>query len=48
MKIFTMPLGAYEANCYIVVNENTKQAVVIDPGAEPDKLKNFLAKNNLL
>lgn len=47
MKIFTMPLGAYEANCYIVVNENTKQAVVIDPGAEPDKLKNFLAKNNL-
>lgn len=47
MNIFAMPLGAYEANCYIVVNKSTNQAVVIDPGAEPEKIKEFIASNKL-
>lgn len=47
MKIFVMPVGAYEANCYIVVNEATHQAVIIDPGAEPEKITTFINSKNL-
>lgn len=32
MKITTIPLGSYQTNCYILVDEATKKAVVIDPG----------------
>ena len=29
-------------NCYIVVDEDTKEAIVIDPGAESDKIISML------
>ena len=29
-------------NCYIIVDEKTKEAMVIDPGAEGDKIINML------
>ncbi|OFI05242.1 putative metallo-hydrolase [Clostridium acetireducens DSM 10703] len=32
MEIKVLPVGAYEANCYILLDENTKEAAVIDPG----------------
>lgn len=38
MKLLGLPLGELQTNCYILVCEKTNQAVVIDPGAEPDKL----------
>lgn len=47
MKIFTITVGAYEENCYIVVNESNKQAVVVDPGAEPEKIQAFIKDNAL-
>lgn len=34
MKIAVMQLGSYGTNCYIVWDENTKNAAVIDPGDE--------------
>lgn len=37
MKITILPLGSYQTNCYILTNDN-KNAIVIDPGSEPDKL----------
>lgn len=40
MKIDTLPVGALETNCYIVGGENG--AVVIDPGAEAEKILDFL------
>ena len=36
MNQITMPLGAYQTNCYILWAENSEKCVVIDPGYEPD------------
>lgn len=38
MQIHTLPLGMFQTNCYLLVDEATKQAVVIDPGQDPDAL----------
>lgn len=45
-KVFKKPLGKLEANCYIVVNKDTSQAVVIDPGAEAEVIKNILREED--
>ncbi|MCY6958573.1 MBL fold metallo-hydrolase [Clostridium brassicae] len=34
MKIKVIPLGLYAANCYILIDENTKDASIIDPGGD--------------
>ncbi|KAJ49451.1 glyoxylase-like metal-dependent hydrolase (beta-lactamase superfamily II) [Clostridium tetanomorphum] len=34
MKIKRIPVGVYAANCYIVMDEDTKEGIVIDPGSE--------------
>lgn len=44
MKIQRIPVGAYAANCYIVMDEDTKDAVVIDPGAEYEVIKKQIEK----
>ena len=36
LTIKTLPLGAYQTNCYLVWDENSPTCVVIDPGYEPD------------
>jgi hydroxyacylglutathione hydrolase len=38
------PLGV---NCYVVADPATKDACVIDPGADGAKIKSFIAKNGL-
>ena len=35
MKVYTLPLGAYQTNCYIIHEESSKTCCVIDPGYEP-------------
>lgn len=47
MKIHTLPVGELQANCYIIENSQTKQAIIIDPGAEPNRIINFINKNEL-
>lgn len=39
MIIKTVPAGPLEANCYIVLDEDTKKAMVVDPGDEPDRIE---------
>ena len=36
LNIRTLPLGAYQTNCYLVWDENSPTCVVIDPGYEPE------------
>ena len=36
VKIHTLPLGAYQTNCYLVWDETSDTCVVIDPGYEPE------------
>lgn len=36
MKIERMVLGQIQTNCYVVINEATKETIVIDPADRPD------------
>ena len=46
MKWTQMPLGAIQTNAYIIEDEN-KNAIIIDPGDEFHKLKTFVNHNGL-
>ncbi|MFH1339134.1 MAG: MBL fold metallo-hydrolase [Candidatus Omnitrophota bacterium] len=41
-------VGPYEVNCYILAQAQNKQAIIIDPGSEPDKIKKILARYKLM
>lgn len=43
MKIITLPLGELQTNCYIVYQEDREDALVIDPGAQPERIIDALA-----
>ncbi|MDO8536507.1 MAG: MBL fold metallo-hydrolase [Candidatus Omnitrophota bacterium] len=43
----TLSVGPLGANCYIVTHVPTKDACLIDPGGEPERIKLFLKKNGL-
>ncbi len=42
-----LEVGPMGANCYIVTDKATKNTFLIDPGGEPDRIKNVLKKNGL-
>lgn len=46
MNVETMPLGMIQANCYIL-SSDAKNAAVIDPGGEVQKIKSYLEQNGL-
>ncbi|SES73418.1 Glyoxylase, beta-lactamase superfamily II [Natronincola peptidivorans] len=39
--------GVYGANCYVIADEKTNEAAVIDPGGDADKIMEVLQKNEL-
>lgn len=47
-KLETLVLGALQTNCYIVYNDESKEAIVIDPADQVDKIINFLKGNDLV
>lgn len=42
MIIKTIPAGVYDVNCYIVVDEATKEAVIMDPGGDADLISRMI------
>lgn len=38
MKIETLTVGPFQENCYLLVDEHPGRAVLLDPGAEPERL----------
>ncbi len=38
MKFHSITVGAFQENTYLVIDEATNRAVLIDPGAEPERL----------
>lgn len=40
-----MPVGNIGANCYFIINEQTKEAICIDTGAEGEKICQFIGQN---
>ncbi len=47
MKILVMEVGMIGTNCYIAVNEETNAGVVVDPGADSDKILNVIKKHDI-
>ena len=48
MAILRLPVGQMEANCYLLYDERTKEALVIDPGDEADFIISKLRDYDLL
>jgi glyoxylase-like metal-dependent hydrolase (beta-lactamase superfamily II) len=46
MIIKKLAVGPLQENCYIVGDDETKQAIVIDPGDEPDRILEIIKDNN--
>lgn len=44
----TIPVGLIEVNCYILADKRTREAVIIDPGADYDRIKERLERIKVL
>ena len=38
MKVETLTVGPFQENCYLVVDESSNTAALVDPGSEPEKI----------
>jgi glyoxylase-like metal-dependent hydrolase (beta-lactamase superfamily II) len=47
MIIETFPVGWLECNCTILGNEETREAIIIDPGDDPQEILSRLVKHGL-
>lgn len=47
MKVTSVQVGLYETNAYILYDEQTKEAVITDPGAEPERVLQELKRLGL-
>ena len=47
LKIYTLTLGSYQTNCYIIHEESSKTCCVIDPGFTPDVVLDELRRLGL-
>ncbi|HKL43561.1 MAG TPA: MBL fold metallo-hydrolase [Clostridia bacterium] len=42
MKIIRIPIGTYQTNCYLVADEGSKEAFIIDPAGDLEQIKNLI------
>jgi glyoxylase-like metal-dependent hydrolase (beta-lactamase superfamily II) len=42
-EVYGMPVGPLESNCFLVVETQDRHALLIDPGADPDKICDWCA-----
>lgn len=42
MKIIRIAIGSYQTNCYLVADEETKAAFIIDPAGDLEQIKNTI------
>ena len=42
MKILAATVGEFQENTYLVIDEATRRAVLVDPGAEPDRVVKWI------
>jgi glyoxylase-like metal-dependent hydrolase (beta-lactamase superfamily II) len=48
LKIKIIVLGMVQTNCYIASNEETKEAIVIDPADHAHRIEQYLKENDLV
>jgi len=46
--LHTFVVGELQVNCYVFGDSSTKEVILIDPGAEPERIKTFLKKSKLV
>ena len=46
MKISSVVVGDVQTNCYVVINEATNESVLIDPGANPERIAPLLGDSH--
>lgn len=47
MKLLTVPVGELRTNCYVIWDEQSREALIVDPGGEPDKIIKEIDKLSL-
>lgn len=47
MKVITLDLGPFAANCVILIDEAERDAIVVDPGFEPEAILDTIAREHL-
>lgn len=47
MQLASFTVGYIETNCYVVSDENTLDCAIIDPGAESQRILDYIESNNL-
>ncbi len=47
MLIKSIVVGPLQVNCFIIADESSKKAIVVDPGDEPDRITDVIKENNL-
>lgn len=46
MKVKSVKVGQLKANCYLLLNENSSEALIIDPGDDADYIQRILSDND--
>ncbi len=47
VKIKSLAVGTLEENCYVVYNEGSGEAMIIDPGDEPDRILDLVKEGGV-
>ena len=47
VRIETIPVGPLQCNCSIIADEETREAVVVDPGDEGERIGRALTRSGL-
>lgn len=47
MIIRSLAVGPLESNCFIIGDEDSKKAMVVDPGDEPDRIMDIIKEDDL-
>jgi len=42
VKVLSITVGAFQENTYLVIDESTGHAIVVDPGAEPERVATWI------
>jgi glyoxylase-like metal-dependent hydrolase (beta-lactamase superfamily II) len=48
MLIKNIVVGPLEVNCFVIADEGSKKAIVVDPGDEPDRIMDIIENNGFV